>query len=199
MLPSKDNTLFQDSLGSQSNGAGQYLFSGATKQRSVRRALIAFDIAKAIPAGATITKVQLTLSMSKTISVPQSVALRRVLSDWGEGRSDASASEGAGATATTGDATWLHRTFNTAMWAKAGGDFADTASANLSVGGVGKYTWTSAQMAADVQQWLNNPASNFGWVLIGNEGSTATAKRFDSKENDTPANRPVLVVDYTTP
>jgi hypothetical protein len=45
-------------------------------------------------------------------------------------------------------------------------------------------------MAADIQAWLDNPSSNFGWVLLGKEGAEATAKRFDSRENEAPENRP---------
>jgi hypothetical protein len=51
---------------------------------------------------------------------------------------------------------------------------------------------------ADVQGWLTNPSTNFGWIIIGNEGGTGTSKRFDSRENDTTANRPQLTVNYTT-
>ena len=38
--------------------------------------------------------------------------------------------------------------------------------------------------------------TNFGWILIGNEGSSRTAKRFDSREN-TSLVRPQLTVDFT--
>jgi hypothetical protein len=35
---------------------------------------------------------------------------------------------------------------------------------------------------ADVQQWLDQPASNFGWIIIGNESQSGTSKRFNSRE-----------------
>ena len=54
-------------------------------------------------------------------------------------------------------------------------------------------------MAADVQGWLDNPSANFGWLLQGNESQGGTAKRFDSRENPTPSNRPTLVVQFTPP
>ena len=50
-----------------------------------------------------------------------------------------------------------------------GGDFSATVSASQSVGAIGQYTWSSAQMVADVQSWLDNPASNFGWLVLGDE------------------------------
>ena len=51
-------------------------------------------------------------------------------------------------------------------------------------------------MVADVQSWLDDFSTNFGWLLLGNESSTQTSKRFDSRENATGGNRPVLTVEY---
>ena len=66
------------------------------------------------------------------------------------------------------------------MWTNAGGDFVAAANAATSVGGLGKYEWSSDQMNADVQAWLGDAATNFGWILIGNESKVKTANRFDS-------------------
>jgi hypothetical protein len=52
-------------------------------------------------------------------------------------------------------------------------------------------------MIADVQDWLDNPQSNHGWLLRCNETDDSTAKRFDSRENFITTNRPVLSVEYT--
>lgn len=53
-------------------------------------------------------------------------------------------------------------------------------------------------MVADVQNWLDNPAADFGWLISAdNELTLTTAKRFDARENPTLANRPVLNVTYT--
>jgi len=195
----KDNTLYEDTAGLFSNGAGEYFFVGKTNAEKLRRGLIAFDVAGNIPASAIIDSVKLKLSMSQTIADTQRIELHRVLADWGEGTSNASGNEGAGAAATPDEATWIHRFFNTRLWTKAGGDFVTTASASRTVGSFGFYVWGSApQMVADVQMWLNNPASNFGWLLLGNENKFPTAKRFDSREHSTPVNRPVLTVFYHT-
>ena len=65
--------------------------------------------------------------------------------------------------------------------------------------GVGAYTWGStAQLVADVQGWLNNPATNFGWALRGNEGLAQSAKSFATKESPTAGLRPVLTIDFTS-
>jgi hypothetical protein len=101
--------------------------------------------------------------------------------------------EGDGAPATPNDATWRHRFFDTIFWTNEGGDFSATVSASQSVGGIGQYTWSSTQMVADVQSWLDDPASNFGWLVLGNETTIATAKRFDTRESASP---PMLTIQY---
>ena len=198
LTPSKDNSLYEDSQGALSNGAGAHLFVGTTSARQTRRALLGFDLTGSIPAGATVTSVSLTMNMSRTIASAKTVQIRRVLSDWGEATSAAGGNEGAGGSATAGDATWVHTFFDSEQWDAQGGDFSAEVSASLSVSGTGSYTWTSTPMlVADVQFWLDSPSANFGWILIGNEGSDRTAKRFDSRENSNASNRPELTVEFT--
>ncbi len=44
-------------------------------------------------------------------------------------------------------------------------------------------TWGStAQLVSDVQGWVDNPATNAGWMIRGDEGTDETACRFDSGE-----------------
>src|SRR6266498_3889183 len=196
---SKDNTLYQSATGSLSNGAGSYFFVGRTDAAQIRRGVIAFNVAGSIPAGSTITSVTLTLNLSRTRdSSSRTVELRRLLADWGEGTSNADVQEGAGAPATTGDVTWIHRFYNTVFWASSGGDFSGTVSATNLVAGTGNYTWSSAQMVGDVQSWLDNPSGNFGRIALGNESLNQTARRFDTKENGTVGARPALTITYTT-
>ena len=80
-----------------------------------------------------------------------------------------------------------------------GGDFDATASATANFTTNNSFpVWASSgQMATDVQGWLDTPATNFGWVVIGTEGTQQSAKRFDSRENPNAANRPKLRVFYT--
>lgn len=193
----RDNTLYQNEFGAISNGAGEHLFTGVNGFGEARRGLLQFDVAGAIPAGAMIQNAELTLSMSRTASAVEPVELHRVLTDWGEGASDAFNEEGTGATAAIGDATWLHTFYNTDFWSNPGGDFDPVASADRLVGGIGFYTWASAGLYVDVQAWLDDPTSNFGWILLGDEAASSTAKRFDTRENSDPDAWPVLVIDYT--
>lgn len=195
--PSKDNTLYEDDQGLTSNGSGDYFFAGKTNAGDIRRGLVAFDVASAIPAGSTIVSVTLRLALSQTRSGAQDVALHRLNADWGEGASNAGGEEGRGTTATPNDATWLHRFYETELWTTPGGDFAPVASATASVGGTfGYYTWGSTpELVADVQGWLDDPATSYGWLVLGNEGAEATAKRFNARENT--ADPPELMIAYT--
>ena len=197
---SRDTTIFAED-GSLSNGAGDYIFTGRTRGTNgttVRRALLAFDVASALPAGATVNGVSLTLHLSRTRTQAETVSLHHLLEDWGEGTSNADGEEGQGAAATTNDATWSHRLWPNTLWTTAGGQFAATPSASVAVGNqTVDYIWSSAGMIADVQGWLDAPATNHGWIVIGNEVDDRVAKRFDSREINDVNLRPKLVIDFT--
>jgi hypothetical protein len=195
--PSKDNTLYQydPADGDTSNALGLHFFAGETAMNELRRGVLAFDIAGNIPPASTITAVSLSLNMSRTPTTTDYVVeLHKLLADWGEGTSVAPGEEGDGAPATPNDATWRHRFFDTIFWTTQGGDFSATVSASQLVGAVGQYTWSSAQMVADAQAWLDNPASNFGWLVLGDETTIGTAKRFDTRESASP---PMLTIEFT--
>src|SRR4029450_6661655 len=179
--------------GALSNGAGEFFFAGNTVAGVVRRGLVMFDLS-AIPTGSVINNVTLTLHMSMTSTGATNVSLQTLLADWGEGTSDAPGGGGAGAPSTPGDAPWLHTFYNTSFWTNPGGDFTAASSATTSVNAVGFYTWNSAQMIADVQQWVNpgGPGTNFGWLVQGNEAGNNTSNRFDTLQKPGPHSRAVL-------
>jgi len=203
--PRKDNTLYEDPMGSRSNGQGEYVFSGRTyvfAGEALRRAVLSFDIAAAVPAGSTITGAALTLNVSNSApgagSRPGS--LHRLLGDWGEGASNAGDPGGTGIQAEAGDATWLHRFYDSALWSSPGGDYAEEVSAVLNVNDFGPYTWSgAARIVADVQAWVDDSTTSFGWMLLGNESTVQTSKRFDSRENALEQARPSLTVRYLPP
>jgi hypothetical protein len=194
----RDNTLYEEASGALSNGSGDYLFAGSTLNGDLRRTLIRFNLS-GIPAGSIITNVMLRLFMDRSIVDDQEMSLHGVLADWGEGASDAGAPGGAGAASAAGDATWIHRFYDDTPWGAAGGDYQAAASASQLVGGVGSYAWSSADMVRDAQSWLDTPDGNFGWILVGNEGVSPTAKRFLSREHPTIATQPLLTVGYSIP
>jgi hypothetical protein len=200
--PSKDNTLYEDDFGIASNGQGQHFFAGRTNAGSIRRGLIAFDIACNIPAGATIESVALTLHVSRAIGPQIQVDLRAAQVDWGEGASAAIGQEGTGAPAEPGDATWLHTFYDNQFWTSVGGDFSAVVTSTSAVTSTGFYTFDSMYdpgLVSDVQRWLDQPEANFGWVvLVADEYFPQSAKRFDSRENESPEFHPNLTVSYST-
>ncbi len=195
---SKDNTLFEQADGDLSNGSGRFIFAGRSRQPEglqIRRALLSFDVAGSIPAGATITSATLTLEVTRSISGDLSSSLHRLGADWGEGASDANGQEGTGTAAEVGDATWIHTFSPTDEWTSPGGDFAVASSATTDVGGTGSYSWSSAELAADAQDMLDNPGGNFGWLLRVDEATEGGAKQLASRENaDGPV--PVLEIEF---
>ena len=196
----RDNTLYENTTGSVSNGAGPTMFVGrnASASNFRRRALIRFDVAGAVPPGSTITGATLILSMSQAASPGnQLVELHRALADWGEGTSNAGAAGGSGAASTAGDATWLHRFFNGTAWTSAGGDFDAVMSAFQSVGLEDEYSWSGPGVVSDAQAWLDAPSSNFGWLLLGNETIIQSVKRFDTREALAESARPRLELEFT--
>jgi hypothetical protein len=206
LIASRDTTIFRD-LPSNSDGAGAALFVGNITNSSPRRALLDFNIADNIPAGSTITGVQLRLVLEQTGPAEtraRPIELHRLLADWGEGttgRGTPANRSGRGfATPADGtSATWSHRFYNTMPWTNAGGDFAAAASGSTLVGTArGTFVWDSTpDMVNDVQSWLQDPSSNFGWILLDNESTASTARRFDSREAATSTLRPALEITYS--
>ena len=210
LISNRDTTIYERNP-SNSDGAGQAMFVGNTKIPSASRGLIGFDIAGNIPAGSTISSVRFSLVLVLTAQgapTTTHIELHRLLADWGEGR----AGQGSGALhggqgfATPADgttATWTHQFYNTTPWTNPGGDFAATPSGSTTVGSANMaYTWDSNSnpgMVEDVQSWLDNPSSNFGWLLLGDESAGASARVFSTREAQTQGAAPSLVVTFTPP
>lgn len=197
----RDNTIYSPAS-NLSNGAGEHLFAGVSLHTSTtRRGLLRFDVAAAVPAGSTITRVDLRLYMSMTNAAAFDIRLHRALADWGEGSSDAPMGEGGGAPATPGDATWTLSFYPSTPWAAPGGDFSPVPSAITSVDQEGYYLWASTpELLADVQGWLDARATNFGWFIVNaDELTQPTAKRFDSRQNADPLRRPRLTIRFSPP
>ncbi len=193
--PVRDNTLFENATGSLSSGAGPAVFVGMNSGAKVRRTLLAFDVASALPAGSTIESAELRLTVSNVPnSNPTVVDVHRVLADWGEGAS--SSSGGGGAPAEPLDATWLHSFHPESFWGAPGGDFDPAVHATATIAELGTFVWSSAALAADVQGWLDEPSTDSGWLLRGDESTPSTARRIDSREASDPATWPTLVLQY---
>lgn len=198
--PVADTTLYESSTGSLANGRGTAMFAGRNSgaSNSVRRGLLQFDLTT-IPAGATITGATLRLNNSASNAGIANLGLYAVLQSWGEGTSVATGGQGGGIASTPGDATWIHRSFSGSLWTTPGGDFSPVASAVTSVGGPGNYDWSSAGLLSNVSQYYTTPASNLGWILIGDETTPSSAKRFSTREEPDSSLRPTLTITYQVP
>jgi len=194
-----DTSLFETNP--DSNLGASDLAAGTTAKNLKSRALIRFDLAGEVPANATVTSVTMTLRVTKAPpgAVASTFGLHRVLQDWGEGTKTGIVGDPASA----GEATWNARRFPATLWSAPGAaapaDYVAKASGSSLVAGLGNFTFASTpDLVADVQAWLADPGSNFGWMLISQAEATArTARRFGSSED--PATAPSLTIGFTMP
>jgi hypothetical protein len=201
--PVQDASIFSGTSDSSTlaDGRGESLWLSVTAGGLNRRALLKFDLA-AIPAGSKVRQVSLSLYESRARD-EHAVRLHRLLESWGEGPANGG-SAGSGAPAQTGDSTWLNRFHPDVAWTTPGGHIDPVASAVQLVGAPNaRYVWSGQlpaqggsvpRIVADVQGWIDAPASNHGWILIGVEDGLQNAKRFTSRES--PVERPRLLVQY---
>jgi hypothetical protein len=208
LAPVADTTLIEAAPGNNLGGQG-IVNAGSTATLKRNRGLFRFEPAAALPAGARVTAATLILEVTGEPPSPaatSSFSLHRVLRAWGEGAGvSVAGAPGLGETATAGEATWTHRFALTAdTWASpgagAGEDYVTAGSASVFVYGTDEspYRLEGAGLAADVQAWLDEPATNFGWILIAEAEATAkTARRFGARED--PAAAPLLIVTYDDP
>ena len=190
------------------NFGGMTFFNGGTTQNyTTNRGLMKFNLASVIPGGSKILSVSLTTEVTGQPDEPWNSALfglHRMLRDWGEGDNTSSLPRNAAA-AGTNEACWTHRfTFTPETWGQPGGqsglDYFAGASALTWVYQAGEpYTFDSTPaLVADAQLWLDQPGTNFGWMLIvQNETVNFTARRFGSRESAFDA--PRLEVQFQPP
>jgi cytochrome c peroxidase len=198
--PSKDTTIYSNG---NANGTGGGLFSGTNGVNTNQRGLIAFDLSS-IPAGSTVTSVTLDLHVNAQgiNSGAITYTLNTLTQDWNEatvGSGGVSSGGGDGITPASGDATWTSSGITS--WT-AGGAFNPVASSSLVISSVGTFnTFSGSTLISDIQSWVDNPSTNFGWILRGLENSNSSSKRFSSKENtgNGGANTPFLTVVYDAP
>jgi hypothetical protein len=221
LVASKDNSIFANNV-DNSDGGGAGIFVGTTnsmQNNAIRRGLIEFDIASAVPVGATITEVNLTmyLGQASLASGTRTIDLHRFTADWGEGTAGNSTTSisgtGTGFPALPGDATWNQRFYQQTNWTAPGaeGDYVSTISASTDVGTTldTAYEWLSTPtLVADVQGWLDQPPTNDGWIMIDDvENVQQTVKAFYSRDATEKNNqnsdplppewRPTLEITYT--
>lgn len=212
LIPSADTTLVE--VAPDSNLGGACIVNAGTTQINTRnRGLLLFDLTGTVPLNALITGVELVLGVTGEPAngfVTADYTLHRMLQSWGEGNKgdpncppDSGSSPGVGFAATPGEATWTHRFALSLPWGAPGGapglDYVAEPSADQLISGIGETPYQfldTPELRADVQGWVNDPQSNFGWMLIcAVEDERGTARRFGSRED--PFSPPTLIIDYT--
>jgi len=198
----------QDQIIETTDGAGNY---GVGQKDSLylrevvggysNNAMMYFDIAGKIPAGATIDSATLSLYVIDSSYATANVKLHRITDPDSKGMWV----EGSNNTFNTGDGvSWLRRTgtgstITTAWTNTAGSNIMNsavaTSSGTLPFVNNGTGWVTSTDLKADVQAWVNGTAVNQGWYLrvIGTGAST---QNIASNQNSTVAYRPKLTVTY---
>jgi hypothetical protein len=173
-------------------GSEPSLVSGALGSRAqfeVRRALLRFDLSQ-IPAGAVVSSATLKITVVMVPMTPNNSTfdIKLVLQSWTESGVSWNSRSGAGTPWQVPGAT-------------GSGDSASTPSSFVAVGSANftDYTFSSmAGLVADVQGWINDSSSNFGWLLMSEDEVTPqTARRFGARED--PAHPPVLTINYSLP
>lgn len=209
LIPSADTTLIEHAP--DSNLGGQKYFSAGSTGLTPptrNRGLFRFDVAGAVPAGARIQAVNLTLSVVHQPSNgdnPSPFVLRKMLKPWGEGNKplEEGGSPGLGEAATAGEATWQDRfAFSGQPWTRPGGqapeDFSPAITAEVYIYGTADSPYllpSTPALVADTQSWLDQPAVNYGWILMTEaEAQPYTARRFGSRED--PDNAPQLEIHF---
>lgn len=114
------DTFLSEFSPDHNTGGHTNVAAGSVSNGTRTRALLRFDIAANVPAGATITNVALRLQVTRVImggGVHSSFDLRRTLTPWNEGAQTGNL----GAPAGPGEATWNHRRAPDVPWNAPGG------------------------------------------------------------------------------
>lgn len=198
-----DATIFAEQGGGPrydavADGSGPNIWTSVLVAGVVRRALVRFDVS-ALPPGSQVLQARVESFMVR-LRAPHAIALHRLTAAWGEGPSNPG-DIGTGAPAQAGDCTWTHRVWPSQTWSTRGGDYLLSASAGTLVGGwPAPVVWNSTPaLVDDVQGWVEDPASNHGWIMIGEESGEANASRMGSRNNGTPSARPRLHLSWLAP
>lgn len=199
------------------------IYVGVDAKGNVKRGLIEFNVASSLPAGSIITGVTLQMAVGIVAGSEgspviddgpvQTISLYNENQQWGAPSNVPGAayfdSYGNGIAAQTGDATWNNAATPGTAWNVAPGGNWTSSSVDLAdaqVPGTKGYivTWSSAALAAEVQNWLDNPSSNDGLLVKDQDETTLTTFRgFYSEQGAENYGdmtlAPELEVTYTSP
>ncbi|HYG21957.1 MAG TPA: DNRLRE domain-containing protein [Verrucomicrobiae bacterium] len=172
------DTFLRDQFASVTNfGNVSPLLVGIAKEPYFiqNRTLLKFDFSE-IPTNATITGVTLAVVVTRSNTDPSNFDVNRMLVSWAEL-----------------EATWIERESGV-PWAsegcEPGTEYVSSPSVTAEIDGT---LFSSAGMIADVQMWVKDPGTNFGWIVIATGDQVATGKMIGSRESEF---APTLAVDF---
>jgi len=177
LTPSADTSL-RDNSPDATFGESNPLIVGNSKEPFTvhNRGLLKFDLTS-IPTNATITGVTLTVMIFRSNTDVSNYDLNRVLVDWNEY-----------------EATWNNRSASTPWLAGGGQSGSEYVSIASVTAPVDDTIFSSAGMISDVQLWVRNSATNFGWIILPTGDLAATGKQLGSRESEYTS---ALTVKYT--
>lgn len=191
-------------------GAGNLIAGTNAHFSDNARSLLEFNIVSSLPAGSIINSVffQVGVIRQSNSASASAYELHPLLKDWTEGNGGVGVNNGSPALA--GETTWNSEFHGATLWGTPGGlagtDYLSSASGvgpAINSANVLYQIDSTSSLVADVQGWLDNPATNDGWAFLGSsEGIAGTARRFSSTEvpgdGIASALTPRIIVDYTT-
>jgi hypothetical protein len=211
----KDAAIFNNQSGNAVNGnygagGSELLQVGFASPTGIyARSLIQFDLSS-IPSNAVIESASLQFTTASSGTFTPEIRIQRLLQNWTEGTTsfctyNASCNtQGVAITNGGSDVTWNERSYssaNTNLWTTAGGTFSsETSALSIDVGNT-VLQYASSGLKTDVQGWVNNGSTNFGWILRTDFiTNTSAMRRFRSREGAIAAGdastAPKLVVVY---
>jgi hypothetical protein len=201
-VSSADTTLFEF-IPDNNLGDTTTMISGTNARGFKNRALLRFDLDGKLPAGAVIVDAWLVIQVnnsSAAVGANAGYTLHRVLKPWNEGKKTGNQ----GARAAADEVTWNSTgVLSPAKWTTPGTaapeDFVEASSAASAVTDLGPVEFGGdATLVADVRLWLANSATNFGWLILGEDEDVPQSSRRIATRED-PESAPRLFIQYEAP
>jgi hypothetical protein len=210
VVAASEDTFINSVNPDNNNGGSSSLFTGEDGHGGLMRTLIRFTMPAGLQGRASVTRAQLSVTVQalpfNQISKVGVETLTAVSQPWvqgnGVGNDTYAYTVGQPCGGTVTGVTWNQTNCTTSTaWTAPGGTVAASASGQASTAGVAAgaaVVWDSSSkptMTADVQGWIDSPATNNGWrILSDSEGSPGSAQRFYSIEA---GYAPSLSITYT--
>lgn len=160
----------------------------------LQRSLIKFDLSN-IPAGSTVSSAALLLTcVGEFSSTDYAITAYPLSRSWSEGTA------AVGTYVLNTNATWTHSNYPT-TWGTPGADNTSSDRGPNSIGTAIVTNCVNASVSipintATIEGWINNPATNYGILLKGDETQNNTIKNFASSEHATVSYHPQLSIVY---